>query len=92
MFKKVKLRVICSLIIFLILVSLPAAAVELKIQSPTIPAVLPFLWMEDQAELPAGVDLDINLSADHQRGISLLAQNELDFLLTGTNLGANAYL
>lgn len=91
MFKKKNLMVVCFLVIFLIGITLPLAAVEIKVQTPSIPAAIPFLWMEAQGDLPEAVDLKLNLSADHQRGISLLAENEIDFLITGSNLGANAY-
>jgi len=47
--------------------------------------------MQEEADLPAALELNINLSSDHQRGMSLLAQNDIDFLITGTNVGANAY-
>jgi NitT/TauT family transport system substrate-binding protein len=88
-----KKRLLTSILIlsFMILAVLPAAAKEVNVQAPTVPAALPFLWMQEEAELPAAVDLNINLSSDHQRGMSLLAQNDIDFLITGTNVGANAY-
>jgi len=37
------------------------------------------------------VDFRISLSGDHQRALSLLAKDEIELLITGTNLGALAY-
>ncbi|MFN2341091.1 MAG: ABC transporter substrate-binding protein [Halanaerobium sp.] len=91
MLKKKRLLTAILIITLMILAVLPAAAKEVNVQAPTVPAALPFLWMQEEAELPAAVDLNINLSSDHQRGMSLLAQNDIDFLITGTNVGANAY-
>lgn len=91
MFNKNTLVTFILLVSILLGTTLSAAAVEIKVQTPTIPAAIPFLWMQKEADLPQAIDLKINLSADHQRGISLLAKKEVDFLITGTNLGANAY-
>src|SRR6056297_351682 len=91
MLKKKRLITSILIISFLFLAVVPAAAKEINVQAPPVPAALPFLWMQEEAELPAAVDLNINLSSDHQRGMSLLAQNDIDFLITGTNVGANAY-
>lgn len=88
-----KKRLLTSILVlsFMLITVLPAAAVEVNVQTPTVPAALPFLWMQEEADLPSAIDLNINLSSDHQRGMSLLAQNDIDFLITGTNVGANAY-
>ncbi len=91
MLKRKKLLTLILIISLMFLAVLPAAAKEVNIQAPTVPAALPFLWMQEKAELPAALDLNINLSSDHQRGMALLAQNDIDFLITGTNVGANAY-
>lgn len=91
MFAKNNLMTAVLLFIFLLLIVMPAAAVEINLQTPAVPAALPFLWMEEKAELPAGLKLNINLSSDHKRGISLLAKNDIDFLISGSNVGANAY-
>lgn len=91
MLKKNNLITFFLLLFFLLTAVLPVVALEINIQAPTVPAALPFLWMQERAELPAVIDLKINLSSDHQRGISLLARNDIDFLITGTNIGANAY-
>lgn len=91
MFKKNNLIIVTLVLFFIFITALPVAAVKVKVQSPTVPAALPFLWMQEKVELPQAIDLDINLSSDHKRGISLLAQQDIDFLITGTNIGANAY-
>jgi NitT/TauT family transport system substrate-binding protein len=91
MLKRKKLLTLILIVSIMALAVLPAAAKEVNVQAPTVPAALPFLWMQEEAELPAALDLNINLSSDHQRGMSLLAQNDIDFLITGTNVGANAY-
>lgn len=76
---------------FVLIAAVPASAVKVNVQAPSVPAALPFLWMQENAELPADIDLNLKLSSDHQRGVSLLAKNDIDFLITGTNVGANAY-
>lgn len=91
MLKRKRLLTLILIVSIMALAVIPAAAKEINVQAPTIPAALPFLWMQEEAELPEAVELNINLSSDHQRGISLLAQNDIDFLVTGSNLGANAY-
>jgi NitT/TauT family transport system substrate-binding protein len=91
MLKKKRLLTLILIVSIMALAVLPAAAKEVNVQAPTVPAALPFLWMQEEAELPAALDLNINLSSDHQRGMSLLAQTDIDFLITGTNVGANAY-
>jgi len=48
------------------------------------------LWLEEEGLLDA-VDLEIFISQDHQRGIALVASGDLDFLVTGVNVGAKAY-
>jgi len=91
MLKKKRLLTAIMIMSFVLMAVLPAAALEVKVQTPNIPAALPFFWMQEEAELPAAIDLNINLSPNHQRGISLLGQNNIDFLVTGSNVGANAY-
>jgi NitT/TauT family transport system substrate-binding protein len=90
---KLARKIIIITLIFLIGFSFgqTAAAFDVKIQTPSIPAALPFLWMQQEGDLPAALNLDVQLSSEHQRGMSLLAQNEINFLITGSNVGANAY-
>jgi len=89
--KKKSLLISILILSFMIITAFPAAALEVNVQTPTVPGALPFLWMQEKIELPAALELNVKLSSDHQRGISLLAQNDIDFLITGTNVGANAY-
>ena len=91
MLKKKRLLTAILIVSFVFMLALPVSAMEVNVQAPTVPAALPFLWMQEEAELPNAIDLNINLSSDHQRGVSLLAQNDIDFLVTGSNVGANAY-
>ena len=91
MLKRKRILTLILIVSIMALAVLPTAAKEVNVQAPTVPAALPFLWMQEEAELPAALDLNINLSSDHQRGMSLLAQNDIDLLVTGTNVGANAY-
>lgn len=90
---KLARKIIIITLIFLIGFSFgqTAAALDVKIQTPSIPAALPFLWMQQEGDLPAALNLDVQLSSEHQRGMSLLAQNKINFLITGSNVGANAY-
>src|SRR6056297_2596550 len=88
-----KMIVFSLIILFAAAVFMPTAvqALEVNVQAPTIPAAIPFLWMQQEAKIPAAVDFNLNLSSDHQRGMSLIAQNEIEFLITGSNVAANAY-
>jgi len=65
-------------------------AQQVSVQTPATIAALPLFWMEESGLLE-GIDLDIQISPDHQRGIGLLAQNEIDLLVTGVSVGAKAY-
>jgi len=89
--KKKSLLTLILILSFMLITAFPAAALEVNVQTPAVPGALPFLWMQEKIELPAALELNVKLSSDHQRGISLLAQNDIDFLITGTNVGANAY-
>lgn len=91
--KSIKNFLVISLLLLITLTISTSAvqAVEIDVQAPTVPAALPFLWMQEEGKLPQAVDLNINLSSDHQRGMSLISQNEIQFLITGSNVAANAY-
>jgi len=91
--KSIKNFLVISLLLLITLTISASAvqAVEIDVQAPTVPAALPFLWMQEEGKLPQAVDLNINLSSDHQRGMSLISQNEIQFLITGSNVAANAY-
>ncbi len=89
-----KRTLLITLIIILvtIFISLPVMAEKkITVQSPPIPAAIPLLWMEEEGLLPASVEFSVRLSSDHQRGISLLAKNDIDLLVTGANVGAKIY-
>ncbi len=87
-----KFLVITLLFLITLIISASAVqAVDIDVQAPTIPAALPFLWMQEEGKVPQAVDLNLNLSSDHQRGMSLISQNEIQFLITGSNVAANAY-
>ncbi|RCW88506.1 NitT/TauT family transport system substrate-binding protein [Halanaerobium sp. DL-01] len=47
--------------------------------------------MEKEDKLNGVIDLELNISSDHSRGVALLAKNEIDFLVTGANVGAKIY-
>jgi len=68
-----------------------AAPKEVVIQTPPIPAALPLLRMQAEGEFDNFMDLNIKISPDHQRAISLIAKNEIDFMVTGVNVGAKIY-
>ncbi|HKL74939.1 MAG TPA: ABC transporter substrate-binding protein [Halanaerobiales bacterium] len=68
-----------------------AEATKIKIQTPPIPAALPLLWIEETGQMEDLVDLDINLSPDHQRALTLINKNQIDMMMTGVNVGAKAY-
>ncbi|RCW88504.1 uncharacterized protein UPF0051 [Halanaerobium sp. DL-01] len=54
------------------------AVQKVTVQSPPIPAAVPFLWMEKEDKLNGVIDLELNISSDHSRGVALLAKNEVD--------------
>ncbi|MGM0411385.1 MAG: ABC transporter substrate-binding protein [Bacillota bacterium] len=68
-----------------------ASSPEVKIQTPTVPGAIPLLWIEETGQLEDLVDLDIRLSSDHQRALTLINKNEIDMMVTGVNVGAKAY-
>src|SRR6056297_3935592 len=68
-----------------------AAPQKIVIQTPPVPAALPLLRMESLGELDNFIDLDVKVSSDHQRAISLISKNEIDFMITGANVGAKIY-
>jgi len=68
-----------------------AAPKEVVIQTPPIPAALPLLRMQAEGELDNFMNLNIKISPDHQRAISLISKNDIDFMVTGVNVGAKIY-
>ena len=87
--------VILIMILLLTLLTFASAGAEqvskIRIQGPPTAGMLPLLWLDEQGLLPGGASLEIFISPDHQRGISLLASSDLDLLVTGVNVGAKAY-
>lgn len=67
-----------------------AGTTTVRILSPATFSVLPFYWMQ-QVGQPAGVKLEIILSPDHMRSLSLLSTGQGEYLVTGLNVGAKAY-
>jgi NitT/TauT family transport system substrate-binding protein len=61
------------------------------VQTPPTVGALPLLWMQEQGILAEQVQLDIRVSPDHQRGLALIAQKDIEMLVTGVNVGAKAY-
>jgi len=68
-----------------------AADAKVRIMSAPVLSVLPFYWMQETGAL-TGVDLEINLSPDHPRNLNLVATGQGEFLITGLNVGAKAYV
>ncbi|MDZ7671733.1 MAG: ABC transporter substrate-binding protein [Halanaerobiales bacterium] len=68
-----------------------AAPRKITIQTPPVPAALPLLRMANSGELDNFMDLNVNISPDHQRAISLIAKNDIEFMVTGVNVGAKIY-
>src|SRR5690554_1856750 len=71
--------------------ALGSALPKVTIQSPATVGALPLIWIKESGFLDDQVDLDILVSPDHQRGLALIAQNEIELLVTGVNVGAKAY-
>jgi len=89
-----KIVVLMSLVLILTLSFggiVKAAPKEVVIQTPPVPAALPLLRMQKTGELDNFMKLDVKVSPDHQRAISLIAKNEIDFMVTGVNVGAKIY-
>ncbi|HPT82897.1 MAG TPA: ABC transporter substrate-binding protein [Limnochordia bacterium] len=68
-----------------------AQPIKVRIQGPPAAGLLPLLWLEESGALAEQAELEFFISQDHQRGISLVATGNVDFLVTGVNVGAKAY-
>lgn len=79
------------LVIIFCILTVPVLGKKITVQTPPIPAAIPFLWMQDKGELEGLVDLDVKISSNHQRAISLIAKNDIDMMVTGGNVGAKIY-
>ncbi len=64
---------------------------KIIVQSPPTVGALPLIWMSESEVLTDLVDLEIRISPDHQRGLALISQKDIDMLVTGVNVGAKAY-
>jgi len=83
--------VVGILLIGLILPEAAAAATAVRVLSPSIFSVVPFYWIKENNILPE-VQLDIQLSPDHQRSLALMNTGQGEFWLTGLNVGAKGYV
>ncbi len=88
-FKAVLLTVFAILVSSI--VTMGAEMERLTIQSPPSVGALPLIWMKESGAVSDRVALDIRISSDHQRGIALIAQKDIEMLVTGVNVGAKAY-
>lgn len=95
--RKIKTNKIIILFSLILILSLSfggivnAAPKKVVIQAPPVPASLPLLRMQNLGELDNFIDLEVKLSSDHQRAISLISKSEIDFMVTGVNVGAKIY-
>jgi len=64
---------------------------EIIIQTPPTVGALPILWMIENDILADQAVIDINISPNHQKAISLIAQGEIDMMVTGVNVGAKVF-
>ncbi len=64
---------------------------EIIIQSPPTVGALPILWMIENDILADQAEIEINISGDLQRAISLIAQEQIDMMVTGVNVGAKVF-
>ncbi len=91
-----KLKPSILILVISALLSVPCGAaaeqaVKVRLQGPPAAGLLPLLWIQETGALAGCAELEIVISQDHQRGISLLATSDLDLLVTGVNVGAKAY-
>lgn len=80
-----------AVILFSLSAAVGAEDWALTIQTPPTVGALPLIWMKEQGVLADQVELEIRVSPDHQRGLALIAQKDIDLLVTGVNVGAKAY-
>jgi len=94
LFKADKVLILMTLVLVFSLAfggTINAQPKEVVIQTPPVPAALPLLKMQESGEFGSFMNLDVKVSPDHQRAISLIAKNEIDFMVTGVNVGAKVY-
>lgn len=91
---KQRLAMIIAAVLLVLLGSSLTVGTEVDtiiIQTPPTVGALPLIWMKEQGVLADKVELDIRVSPDHQRGLALMAQKDIEMLVTGVNVGAKAY-
>lgn len=66
-------------------------AFKITIQTPPTVGALPIIWMIESGVLAKEYDIDLKISPDHQRGLALLSNADIDMLVTGVNVGAKAF-
>ena len=94
LFKADKVLILMTLVLVFSLAfggTINAQPKEVVIQTPPVPAALPLLKMQESGEFGSFMNLNVKVSPDHQRAISLIAKNEIDFMVTGVNVGAKVY-
>lgn len=90
--RKISLMFLTGLLILVLTSLVIGGEVQrVVIQSPPTVGALPLLWMKESGVLTDMVEMEIRVSPDHQRGLSLISQKEIEFLVTGVNVGAKAY-
>ncbi len=72
-------------------IGVTAAGESITIQTPPTVGALPLLWMKEKAVLGGDIELEINISPDHNRAITLISNNEIDMMVTGVNVGAKVF-
>ncbi|MFW5992254.1 MAG: ABC transporter substrate-binding protein [Halanaerobiaceae bacterium] len=86
-----------SIVIGLVLIVLFSFAVgaeeieKINIQSPTTISVLPVLWMAENDIMGDRVEINVDISPDHQRAIALISKDQIDMMITGVNVGAKGF-
>ena len=71
--------------------ALSGAKIHVRAYTAGIVGALPLIRMQEADLLGAEADLEVIVSPDHQRGLSLLTSGEVDLLITAVNVGALAH-
>ncbi|MFW5999300.1 MAG: ABC transporter substrate-binding protein [Halanaerobiaceae bacterium] len=82
--------VLLGIILILLISGTVSAQQEITVNTPPVPASLPLLWAEEEGQT-GDMELKVKLSSDHSRNMNLLAEGEIDFAVTGSNVGAKFY-
>jgi len=67
------------------------AAAKITIQTPSTVGAIPLLWLKEEGKLGEEFELEIIISPDHNRAITLISNNEIDMMVTGVNVGAKVF-